>query len=150
MDGAYIRVEAKVKPVPGGIGRVMLRIEKDRTGELRKSSGGGYAGTLTLDSTHSETEGITRWSIGREDSPITTEGKFRPTHLMEKVSRFVEDNDQATGADIARAKFGKAEHVRAAIQCLIEEGFISPIAGPRNSTLHHSTAIYRESEDDTN
>lgn len=145
VDGAYLRAEARTQPTPGGIGRITLRIEKDRTGELRKSSGGGYAGTFTLDST---VPGVTTWSIGREDSPITADGKFRPTHLMERISRHVEDNDQSSFREIKLAVRGTDTHLRAAIECLVAEGFLSRIDGRNNAKLHHSIATYREDEDD--
>lgn len=143
MDGAYLRAEARTQPAPGGIGRITLRIEKDRTGELRKTSGGGYAGTFTLDSTSAQ---VTTWSIGREDSPITPDGKFRPTHLMERISRFVEDNDQCTFTEIKAAVKGTDDNLRAAIHTLVEEGYLSRLDGPRRAKYHHSIAIYREDE----
>lgn len=145
IDGAYIRVESKTKPAPGQIGRATLRIEKDRTGQLRKTSAGGYAGELTLDSSH---EGITRFSINRDAAPIASDGSFRPTETMEKVSRFVEENDQATGRDIAAALGGKHQTVNTAVQILVAEGFLSRVKGPRNSWLHHAVALYRQTEDD--
>lgn len=144
MRGSYIRVDAPVKPVPGKVGRLTLRIEKDTSGELRKACGGGYAGTFTLDSTQPH---ITTWAINTE-SPITADGRFRPTHLMEQISRYIEDNDQCSGRDIREAINSKTEHVTAAIKALIEEGFVSVMKGSRNAMLHHSVAHYREAEDD--
>lgn len=145
VRGAYLRAEARVQPAPGQRGLITLRIEKDTIGELRRSSGGGYAGTFTLDSRQPH---ITTWSIGREDSPITSDGRFRPTKYMELVSRYVEDNDQCTGRDIEEGVGGAAKHIRTALKLLITEGFISTMAGARRSTLHHSIALYREAEDD--
>lgn len=145
IDGSYLHAEARVQPAPGAIGRITLRIEKDRPGELRKTSTGKYVGTFTLDST---ADHCITTTIGADDSPITHSGQFRPTHLMEQVSRFVEDSDLCTGRNITDHIRGKTTHVRAAIDRLIEEGYISPIAGPNRSTLHHSVAVYRESEDE--
>lgn len=148
IRGTYLRAEARVQPAPGQKGLITLRIEKDTAGQLRKHSGGGYAGTLTLDSTHSETEGITRWSIGREESPKNDDGTFRPTVLMELVSRYVEENDQCSKADIESDVKGKASAVRQALKLLIHEGFISTIPGARGAIRHHSIALYRQAEDD--
>ena len=67
---------------------------------------------------------------------------------MEAVSRYVEENDQATFRDIKDAVSGKDKWLRVAIQCLIEEGFLSVHKGARNAQLHHSIALYREAEDD--
>lgn len=145
IRGAYLRAEARQQPAPGQIGRITLRIEKDTAGELRKTSGGGYAGTFTLDSTQPH---ITHWSIGREETPKNDDGTFRPTALMERISRFVEDNDQCTFTDIKRAITAKDKWLRDAITVLVTEGFVSRVDGPRGSKLHHSIALYRETEDD--
>lgn len=147
IDGSYLRADARVQPAPGVIGRITLRIEKDRTGELRKASGGGYAGTFVLDSSRSE-EGITTWSIGRDETPKNDDGTFRPTRLMERVSRFIEDNDQCKANDIHEAMQTKKEWVTSAIRLLVTEGFVARIEGARRAQLHHSIAPYRETEDD--
>lgn len=147
MRGSYIRVEARTQPAPGQIGRMSLRIEKDTLGELRKNTPGGFAGTFVLDSTK---PGITSWQVTLEDSPVTADGKFRPTHLMELVSRYVEDNDGASKNDIETTVKGTAKHIRAAIDVLVEEGFLSRIqgAGRGGGYRFHVTMLYRANEDD--
>lgn len=145
IRGAYLRAEARQQPTPGGIGRITLRIEKDTTGELRRSSGGGYAGTFVLDSTLEHT---TTWEIGRDQVPKNDDGTFRPTSLMERISRFIEDNDQCTFTDIKDAVQGKDKWLRDAIGVLVTEGFVARIAGARRAQLHHSIAPYRQTEDD--
>lgn len=144
-DGAYLRVEARQQPVPGGVGRATLRIEKDRTGALRKSSGGGYAGTFTLNSTQ---EDITTWTIGRDEMPTNADGSFRPTGYMEKVAHFVASNEGCTSNDIEAGIAGTAKHIRSALLILIHEGHITRTPGPRRSWLHTLTIPYREAEDD--
>jgi hypothetical protein len=145
IRGSYLRAEAKVKPVPGGIGKVTLTIEKDTSGELRKTSGGGYAGTFTLDSTQPS---VSTWSIGREVIPKNDDGSYRRTVLMERISRYIEENDQCGFNDINTAANTKREWVRDAINILVAEGFVARFKGPRNSQLHHSIAQYRQTEDD--
>ncbi|WKN47128.1 DnaB-like helicase N-terminal domain-containing protein [Nocardioides sp. Arc9.136] len=145
VDGAYLRVEARQQPTPGGIGRITLRIEKDRTGELRKSSGGGYAGTFTLDSTQPH---VTTWSIGRDEIPKNDDGTFRKTVLMERISKYIEDHDQCTQTEIVDAVGSKKEWVRDAINVLVSEGYVARIDGARRAKLHHSIAPYRQTEDD--
>jgi len=151
MRGSYLRVEVRTQPAPGQIGRSTIRIEKDTVGELRKVTPGGYAGTLILDSTHSETHGITRWSIDREQAPIDAAGHFRPTDYMERVSKFIEDNDQVSGREIEDSVGGTSKHVRTALKVLIDEGFVTTMPGTgrrAKATLHHSIALYRKAEDD--
>lgn len=145
IRGSYLRVEARTQPAPGAIGRITLRIEKDTNGSLRRSSGGGYAGTFTLDST---AEHVTTWTIGRDETPKNDDGTFRPTHVMEKVSRYVESNDQCSVTDLRRGVGGKAKVVDTAVAILLDEGFLTTLPGARNSTLHHAAVNYREDEDE--
>lgn len=145
IRGSYLRAEARTQPAPGAVGRITLRIEKDTAGELRKSSGGGYAGTLVLDSTH---EHITSWTIAREIAPKNEDGTFRPTGYMEKVAHFVADNAACTQNDIEAGIPGTAKHIRTALQILVTEGHITRSPGPRRSWLHTLTIPYREAEDD--
>lgn len=145
IRGAYLRADVKLQPAPGQRGIVSLRIEKDTAGELRKSSGGGYAGELVLDSTQPH---VTRWEITRESMPKNDDGTFRPTSIMERISRYVEDNDQATFTDIKDAVTAKDKTLRDAIHNLVADGFIARIDGARRAKLHHSIAPYREAEDD--
>jgi hypothetical protein len=156
IRGAYIRAEARLQPAPGQKGLITLRIEKDTAGELRRHSGGGYAGTFTLDSRYPgdqlpdqpQGHGSVTWSLGRDEAPKNTDGTFRPTQLMEKISRFVEENDLCTGRDVAEGVKGKGEYVHKALKLLIHEGFITAMPGKGRSILHHSAALYREAEDD--
>lgn len=145
IRGSYLRADVRVQPAPGARGLVTLRIEKDTAGELRKASGGAYAGTLTLDSTQPH---ITTWSIGREEMPKNDDGTLRPTSLMERVSRHIEQNDQCTFTDIKEAVTAKDKWLRDAISILVHEGFVARIDGARRAKLHHSIAPYREAEDD--
>ncbi|VXC43705.1 hypothetical protein NOCARDAX2BIS_570001 [Nocardioides sp. AX2bis] len=145
VDGAYLRAEAKVNPAPGGVGRISLRIEKDRTGELRKSSNGGYAGTFVLDSTQPHT---TTWTIGREQLPTNDDGTVRPTNLMEKVSKYIEDNEGCTGRDIQSGVPGKERWITDAIRILVAEGHVARQPGPRRAQHHTLLIPYREAEDD--
>ncbi len=147
MRGSYIRVEARQQPRPGAIGRMTLKVEKDTSGRLREVTGGGYAGTFLLDSTDPT---HTTWEINTADNPTAPDGSFRPTHLMEAVSRYLEDHDLATGRDITDNIRAKTTVVRSAIQLLIHEGYVTTVAGPRNSTKHHVAAIYREADDPNN
>lgn len=145
IRGAYIRAEAKTQPTPGGIGRIALRIEKDTTGELRKSSGGSYAGTLILDSTQPH---ATTWTIEPGEAPARNEdGTFRPTVVMEQISRFVESNPEATAREIENAIPGKGTRTREALKLLIQEQWIARTPGPRNSFQHHTLKPFRRHQD---
>ncbi len=144
LDGSFIYAEVRVQPAPGTVGKVTLRIEKDRPGELRKTCTGKYIGDFILDSTR---ENITIATI-RGGTAITPDGTFRPTHLMETASRLIEDQAGVTAYTIEKTMHGKATAKRVAIQRLLEDGYITGMPGPRNSMRYTSLKPYRESEDD--
>ena len=145
IRGAYLRADAKHKPAPGDIGRITLRIEKDTMGELRRSSGGGYAGTLILDSTR---DYALEWHIKRDELPKNDDGSWRPTHLMERVARYIEDNPDCSTKDLENEIPGKSTHIRDAIKVLVGEGHVARLKGARGAWLHTSLIPYREAEDD--
>ena len=96
------------------------------------------------------------WSFGRDDQTITRHASsgdrddddagFRPTGLMEKVSRYVEANPDATTNTIRSGVAGKDGWKLAALNLLISEGFIERRQRAQ-SKLHRSVRPYRESDD---
>ena len=76
-------------------------------------------------------------------------GSIRPTHLMERVSRYVEITPGVSKNSIETAVKGKREYVRLALELLINEGYIHPQHGPNKAVEHRSITPFREDEDDT-
>ncbi len=72
---------------------------------------------------------------------------LRPTHLMEKVSKYVEYNPGLTRNGITGAKLGKTDYVRLALDLLIAEGYVHAESGPNRSQTHRSLKPYREDEE---
>lgn len=145
LDGSYIEARAKRKPAPGQVGRTDLYVSKDRPGRLREhSSGGKYAGAYVLDSRDSSRS----VSTIEMDSPITDDGIFRPTHLMEAVSTFLAANPWASTKKITDNVRGDDKAIRAAIECLVHEDYIKTEPGTRGATNHYLVATYTEAEDD--
>lgn len=134
-------------------GSTRIVVDKDKHGRVGPT--GITAAELILDATPLDPEG--RWHRGQTEcaglwmeqaAPETNEaGDFRPTGLMEKVSRFLEINPGASGRNITDVIKGKAEHVRTALQVLAVEGYVSLAPGPHRSTLHFSDRPYREADD---
>jgi hypothetical protein len=132
IRGAYLRADAKVKPAPGGIGRITLRIEKDTMGELRRSSGGGYAGTLVLDSTD---DYALEWSIAATSSPRTTTAPgARPTSWSASPLRRRQRRLHPARHRRRRPRQG-AKHIRDAIRSSSTRAS-SPQPRPRRAWLH--------------
>lgn len=80
---------------------------------------------------------------------VDEEHPFRPTVLMEKVSRFLERQmEPVTTNTITGADLGKDDYVREALRILADEGFIAVADGPRRSRLYESRMAYREDSDE--
>jgi len=123
IDGTYLSAEVLMAPAPGKLGKISLTIEKDRNGGLRSVSPGKHAGTFVLDSQDTT---MTKWSV---DMPsMSSDGRMRPTVLMERVSRFVHDwsGDEAPSRnEVIKAVKGKDQAVGLAIDILVEELFLT-------------------------
>lgn len=79
---------------------------------------------------------------------------FRPTVLMERVSRFLEDAPEPASSRTVRERVqGKKDAVLIALGRLVSEGYVRAEAGPRNATLHTSVRPFRDaggqSDDET-
>jgi hypothetical protein len=71
-----------------------------------------------------------------------------PTALMEKVSRYLEQQDEPVSRNtVEKQKLGAAEYVRQAMDALAADDFVDEVAGPRNARLLRSTKPYRTSSD---
>lgn len=122
IDGAAYATET-VKPFGRGLtGLVRITVNKDRPGFIRGACGGRAAGMAEL---ASDGEHVTV-TIGSDTSSGSSEdgGGFRPTHLMEQVSRLLEDGEQRSTNYIERGIRGKADVVRLALDVLVREGYI--------------------------
>lgn len=97
--------------------------------------------------------------IRREEDPLhhvleeyrapvmTPGGTIRPTHLMERVSRYVEATPGATRNSIETAVKGKKDYVRLAMELLVGEGYIHAESGPRRSVSYTQITPFREDEE---
>lgn len=86
------------------------------------------------------------FTLTAEQAPTAQD--FRPTTLMDKVSRFIEDQDAPPSRNaIEKGVSGKKDNIGKALKCLIDEGFLRADEGARNATLHTSLKPYRQSND---
>lgn len=143
IDGTYYAVEVARQPAPGAVGRLRLRIAKDRPGGVRaRTPASNRAGDLTLaavvviDSTGDRP----RTSV---ESP--SEAEWKPTALMERVSRYLEMcPEPASKHSVKVAVSGKAEFVRRALDQLVDDEYVTRSVGVRNTLLHEIARPYRE------
>lgn len=88
------------------------------------------------------------------EEAVPSESGFRPTHLMEKISRALEDTSEGLSTNgiqtaIGAGKNREAENARRlALELLIDERYITVAPGPRNAKIHRSLRPFRETDDD--
>ena len=144
INGCAIAVEVTMPFGRGMNGELNLKVTKDRPGAVREhAKEAKFAGRVLLKSTH---DGMVTMSI---ESPQMGEvNRLRPTHLMEEVSKTLEAASMPLSKNaVEKAIKGKAEWVRVAIQCLIDEKFVGIENGARNSLNLKSLRQYREADD---
>ena len=143
ITGASYRLETIVEPARGKPGKLRLIVAKDRLGHRAKGS--------TAAEVHMEPSGEDSLTIrlGVTEAQAATERgeTFRPTVLMERVSRFVEDYPECSTRTIRDEIKGKGEAVKQAIEVLVAEGYITTSPGPRRSIKHVSIRPFTETSD---
>jgi len=151
LTGAAYLVEV-VEPLGLGLrGVVVLRVGKDRHGAVRRHCGPFRKGDRTQEAARIVVD-------SRDpDNPVVTiepprssddkQATFRPTALMERVSRVVEINPRCSKRAILTAVKGKEQYIGDAIALLISEEYVTVEDGPNRSQLHTSTQAYRQADD---
>jgi AAA domain len=139
VTGAAYLVEVIRELGQGREGRSKLTTAKDRCGNFVR---GQKAAEFLLDATNTPY----KVDLLAPDTATNPTGDFRPTHLMEKVSRWLEINPGASTRAIDQAKLGKAEYVRRATEILITEARIRT-EKQGQAIRHHITSPYREDQE---
>jgi NrS-1 polymerase HBD domain len=126
----------------GRVGKSKLTVHKDRPGYLERPSPGLFVLSSDVDS------GRVSWRI-EPDHSVGEDGEFRPTHLMEKVSRYLELRapEPCSRRQIEEDVTGKRDALRAAIDQLVAEGFAVEFPGERGARLVKSEKAYRETDE---
>lgn len=137
--GSQIGLEVGKPFGRGQSGEVKLIAHKDKSGYLRGEGQGKSAGTMHVVAGE---DGRVTISVA---PPATT---FRPTTLMERVSRYLEDYPfkPLTSNAITKEAGIQGSHgdLATALRSLVAEGYVSTEPGPRNSVLHASLRPYRQ------
>lgn len=144
LDGAAYSLEI-VKPFGRErTGEAKLLVSKDRVGHIRQHEGPGRAAA--------KFELVARpgGNVSAQLHPPVggdKEGRFRPTVLMERVSRTLEASTKPLSARGVRVStVGKASVLDLALELLVNEGFVTTEPGPRGSSLHRSITPFRATE----
>jgi hypothetical protein len=127
IDGALYRVEQTKALGRGRAGIVKLTCSKDRNGH--------YATGTVVASFHLDATATPTTATVRAPEVVTDDHPFRPTALMEKISRTLELTPGLSSNQIEAAKLGKREYVRKALDALIEERHV--VRTPRGAGFSH-------------
>lgn len=144
ITGAQYIVEI-AKPIGRGrTGTIVLTIDKDRPGHVRRSSAGAIRGG-ELELTSSD-DGLTVTATLK--AAARAPAAFRPTVLMEKVSRRLElmGADGMTKNTIRREVTGNAEAILVAVDILVAEGYLE-VHKKGQAHQHISVRPYRREDD---
>jgi hypothetical protein len=121
-------------------GRSKLLVDKDRPGYIRAvSAGAKVAGEIAFES-DPESGRMAVEVFAAPESP----GGFRPTALIERISRFLEAaSEPASGRTIREAVGGQTDAKLVALERLLSEGYVIAEPGPRGAKLHRSVVPFR-------
>lgn len=123
IDGVYLSASVKHSVAPGRVGRIVLKVEKDRAGKVREHSPANHAGVFVLDSTNPQR---IDWHIEPEEA--AADGGLMPTNLMERVSHYLEewtDTKPPSMNKIQRSIQGNDRGIARAVEMLLAEGHIA-------------------------
>lgn len=144
VTGCALAVDVLAPFGRGQTGKLKLTVDKDRPGHVRGfAENSKNAGIAVLES---GSNGSVRVRIDVPGGTLSApSGPFRPTAMMEKISRLLSTTDgDLSGKAIEDGVEGRAVTIRAALDRLVEEGYVSRHSGPRNAVLHRYEKTYRE------
>ncbi len=154
LTGAGYTVEV-AEPLGRGLrGVIVVRVGKDRPGYVRGNAGPmrrtdrtQEAARIIVDSTGpAPVVTIEPWR--GHDGPTGQPQRWRPTALMEKISRELESADGPLSfRKLDERVTGKRDHIRAALDVLIAETHVEVEHGPRASQLHTLARPYTQHAD---
>ncbi|PWH05212.1 hypothetical protein DEO23_14120 [Brachybacterium endophyticum] len=162
IDGAAFLIEPLTPIGPGLDGTLTVRVTKDRPGAVRAHAGAWRksdrtqeAARVRLDSTHGD--GTTTVTVQPPEygelQAADPDKPFRPTKVMEKISRILETMREETSLrgllDLYRDSGSKARRgtVIEAINHLADGGWIVETEGPRRARMFRSANVYRSHSD---
>jgi len=153
MTGVAFLCKAPSPPDIGRTGQVELIGTKDSESGLKRHCPRAVnhlwpAATFMFDSTKStEDVAVTDWQIQAPSASTGTRAAFRPTALMERASKYLEDETGPLSRNnLLVGMGGERKYARLAVELLVSEGYAN-LAMKGQTYLHTSVRAYRESED---
>jgi hypothetical protein len=145
IDGVAYLVKAIETFGRNKIGHARITVGKDRAGHVEEFLLGRTAAELWLDATNIN---ILRAELRAPEAiPLDDAGNMRPTHLMERVCRWLELQPRAGRNQIVDGVTGNKTYIKRAIDRLVQEGYVEVTPGPNNKQEHRVTTPYRQEDD---
>ncbi len=136
-------MDTVVEPAKGKNGQIKLTVAKDRFGNRPKGSTAAVADIVSTETSVTISLHLTEAQEAKQRGET-----FRPTVLMERVSRYIESNPGASKRQTEKDVTGKGEGIRQAIDVLVDEGYFDMQMGVRPGSLElYSLAPYRQATD---
>jgi hypothetical protein len=138
-------VETLTAPNRLSAGKLKLTIRKDRHGHIRGHA--DSSGTIALVNVTPANGGAQVTVTIDPPDAVTSEGEFRPTTLMQRVSEYVAANPGCSQRAIREGVKGRrAKYVDEALRILIAEAYIERPPGGQ-AHRHYSTRAYTADAD---
>lgn len=142
VDGAMLAFELIQPFGRGRTGLIKILVFKDRPGALRGQAVGKEIARLQLVA-NAEGDEISYSLQPPATDQIGADG-FRPTVLMERISRFLEGMSDALSANaIVKGVPGNRPAMLLGLKVLHSEGYLQCQPGPRDSLLYRSVKVFR-------
>lgn len=142
IDGAAYLIKVREPFGRGKVGRATISLSKDREGAIREVTEGIAVAQLVLDSRGGS---LLAEVQPPEAAQRTESGRWKPTHLMQKISLIVEVTPGISGRQIEEQVIGKSNHIRAALEALLEDEYLVRERDGR-TYKHVSIRPYREGD----
>jgi hypothetical protein len=132
LTGAAYTVEPdQTAPTVNGVGYVILRVGKDRPGDVRRASGPRRGRDRTQEAARIRVDDTGARTVVTVEPPVSdpfaagqVDGINVPTDLMVSISQFLEDKPEGlSGRAIEGTVKGQGQRVRAALELLEARGF---------------------------
>jgi hypothetical protein len=120
-------------------GKIKVTVSKDRGGYVRPMQGAGRV--ITVMELESLTTGAVLATLRAPEGKLGD--PFRPTGLMEMLSKVVEDDPAITLTALRSSVSSRATMVDLALARLIKEGFVDRTHGSHGAKLHTSIRPFR-------
>jgi hypothetical protein len=141
VSGAGYTLENRQPFGIGVTGRSTLKIAKDRPGQLRRNAIDKWYGDLVLPSNADGSAEVSIESPQERLAEREAGPAFRPTNLMEKISRYLEGEPADSQNQILNDVPGKRDGKIAALKILKEEGYVT------TAKPYESLKPYRENDE---